>query len=142
MQDTNTEVAREAFAAFAARDLERLGQLLDEDITWHTPGNSLLAGDYHGRAAVTSYLNRALELTSDTQRVEPVDLLVGSGHVAALVDISGERRGLTLSDRAIQLLAFRNGRIVMRRVYRQTRQPSTDSGLPDLSFTSTRSSAM
>jgi uncharacterized protein len=117
MQDTNAQVAREAFAAFAARDLDRLGQLLDDDISWHTPGRSLLAGDFHGRAAVIGYLQRALELTGQTQRVEPVDLLVGRDHVAALVDISGERRGMTLSDRAIQLLAFRDGRIVMRRVY-------------------------
>jgi ketosteroid isomerase-like protein len=37
-QDDNVEVAREAFAAFAARDLERLGRTLAEDVSWHTPG--------------------------------------------------------------------------------------------------------
>ena len=36
-QDHNVEVAREAFAAFAARDLEPLGRTLAEDVSWHTP---------------------------------------------------------------------------------------------------------
>jgi ketosteroid isomerase-like protein len=49
--------------------------------------------------------------------VVPVDLLVGRDHVAAVVDISGQCRGLVLRDRAIQLLAFRDGQIVTRRVY-------------------------
>jgi uncharacterized protein len=113
----NAEVAVEAFTAYATRDLARLSRLLDEDVTWHTPGNSLLSGDHHGRAAVMEYLGTALDLTGDTQRMQPVDMLVGQDHVAALTDLTGERGGLTLNDRAIQLLAFRDGRIVMRRVY-------------------------
>ncbi len=36
-QDHNVEVAREAFAAFAARDLERLGRTLAEDVSWQFP---------------------------------------------------------------------------------------------------------
>jgi uncharacterized protein len=117
VQDRNVDVAREAFAAFAARDLERLGRTLAEDVSWHTPGTNLLAGDYYGRSAVLGYLRRVLELSGGTQQVVPVDVLVGRDHVAAVVDLSGQRRGLVLRDRAVQLLAFRAGLIVMRRVY-------------------------
>ena len=99
------------------RDLERLGRTLADDVSWHTPGANVLAGDYYGRAAVIDYLRQVLELSEGTQQVVPVDLLVGRDHVAALVDVSGQRRGLVLRDRAIQLLAFRDGQIVMRRVY-------------------------
>ena len=59
-QDHNVEVAREAFAAFAARDLERLGRTLAEDVSWHTPDANVLAGDYYGRAAVIGYLRQLL----------------------------------------------------------------------------------
>ncbi len=64
------------------------------------------------------YLRQVLELGGGTQQVVPVDLLAGRDHVAAVVDLSGQRRGLVLRDRALQLLAFREGQIVMRRVDR------------------------
>ncbi|HTY71873.1 MAG TPA: nuclear transport factor 2 family protein [Actinomycetes bacterium] len=117
MSQADVDVARAAFAAFAARDLDALGELLHHDIWWHTPGRSQISGDFHGRAAVLGYLRRVLELTDGTQQVVPVDLLVGRGHVAALVDVTGERHGRRLHDRALQLLAFRDGKIVLRRVY-------------------------
>jgi ketosteroid isomerase-like protein len=47
MDAHNVGVAREAFAAFAARDLGRLGRTLADDVSWHTPGANVLAGDYH-----------------------------------------------------------------------------------------------
>jgi len=57
-QDRNVEVAREAFAAFTARDLGRLGQTLADDVSWHTPGANVLAGDYYGRTAVIGCTRR------------------------------------------------------------------------------------
>ena len=72
---------------------------------------------YYGGAAVLQYLQQVPELSAGTQQVVPVDLLVGRDHVAAVVDLSGQRRGLVLRDRAVQLPAFRDRLIVMRRVY-------------------------
>jgi ketosteroid isomerase-like protein len=72
---------------------------------------------FAGRQSVLEYLQRALDLTSGTQQVVPVDLLTGDEHVAALVDVTAHRRGLSLNDRAIQLLGFRDDRIIFRRLY-------------------------
>jgi hypothetical protein len=36
----------------------RLGRTLADDVSWHTPGANVLAGDYHGRAAVIEYLRK------------------------------------------------------------------------------------
>lgn len=117
MRPNNVEVARAAFQAFAERDLDRVGELLHEDVTWHTPGRGVLAGDFAGRQSVLEYLQRAVDLTSGTQQVVPVDLLTGGEHVAALIDVKAQRRGLSLNDRAIQLLGFRDDRIIFRRLY-------------------------
>jgi len=70
------------------RDLERLGRTLADDVSWHTPGANVLAGDYYGRAAVIDYLRQVLVLSEGTQQVVPVDLLVGRDHLAAVVDVS------------------------------------------------------
>ncbi len=44
MQDHNVEVAREAFAAFAANGARALGRTLADDVSWHTPGVGVLPG--------------------------------------------------------------------------------------------------
>jgi len=108
---------RAALAAFATRDLDRLLEYLTDDIAWRTPGQSLLAGDFHGKAAVRAYLERALALSTGTIRVEPVDVLLGREHVAVVVELHGERGERTLDERSIQLFQMRDGRIAMRRVY-------------------------
>jgi ketosteroid isomerase-like protein len=117
MKGQNAEVVRTALDAFARRDLDRLVDCLADDITWHTPGVGMLAGDFQGRAAVRDYLERAVALTEGTLHVRPVDFLVGQDHVAAVVDISGTRSGRTLADRAVQLFRLRDGRITERRIY-------------------------
>ncbi len=46
-----------------------------------------------------------------------MDLLDGAKHVAALVDVTAQRRGLSLNDQAVQLLGFRDDRITLRQLY-------------------------
>jgi YbgC/YbaW family acyl-CoA thioester hydrolase len=47
---------------YAGGDLGAVKELLAPDVVWHVPGTSPIAGDYHGREAVTGYfrLRRAL----------------------------------------------------------------------------------
>jgi ketosteroid isomerase-like protein len=71
----------------------------------------------YGRHAVLDYLARALDLTDGTQQVQPIDLMAGTDHVAALVKVTARRRGRELNDWAIQLLGFRDSLIVTRRLY-------------------------
>src|SRR5579859_7579710 len=53
----NEDLVREAFAAFGRGDLEALQrQYFTEDILYHFPGRSPLAGDYQGVAQVLELL--------------------------------------------------------------------------------------
>ena len=115
--DRNADVVRRALEDFGRRDLEALGALLADDVAWVTPGVNVLSGEYHGRAQVVAYLRDAIRLTTGTIQVRPVDLCVGRDHVAAVVDVSGERDGRSLRDRSIQLFRLRDGLIVERRIY-------------------------
>jgi acyl-CoA thioesterase FadM/ketosteroid isomerase-like protein len=47
---------------YAGGDLAPLEELLAEDIVWHVPGTSPIAGDYRGREAVTGYFRARREL--------------------------------------------------------------------------------
>jgi ketosteroid isomerase-like protein len=47
----NAELVRRAYEAFNTADTATLTELLDESVSWHTPGRSPLAGDREGREA-------------------------------------------------------------------------------------------
>ena len=47
---------------YAGGDLEAMQELLAEDVVWHVPGTSPIAGDYRGREPVTGYFRLRREL--------------------------------------------------------------------------------
>jgi uncharacterized protein len=47
---------------YAGGDLEPVEELLAEDVVWHVPGTSPIAGDYRGRDAVAGYFRLRREL--------------------------------------------------------------------------------
>jgi hypothetical protein len=49
-------------AMYAGGELEAAAELLAEDVVWHVPGNSPIAGDYRGREAVSAYFRGRREL--------------------------------------------------------------------------------
>ena len=54
---------------YAGGDLAAVGVLLAEDVLWHVPGTSPIAGDYRGREAVTGYFRLRRELGGGAIRV-------------------------------------------------------------------------
>jgi YbgC/YbaW family acyl-CoA thioester hydrolase len=54
---------------YAGGDLAPVEELLAEDIVWHVPGTSPIAGDYRGREAVTGYFRLRRELAGGAIRV-------------------------------------------------------------------------
>jgi ketosteroid isomerase-like protein len=61
-------------------------ELLTEDVEWHVPGKSAIAGDYRGIDAVVEYLNNRRSLARGTYRMLLGEVLVGEEHVAVLTD--------------------------------------------------------
>jgi ketosteroid isomerase-like protein len=49
--------------------LEPVERLLADDVVWHVPGGSVIAGDYVGRAAVAEYFRRRRSLTGATLEI-------------------------------------------------------------------------
>jgi uncharacterized protein len=54
---------------YAGGDLAAVEQLLAEDVVWHVPGISPIAGDYRGRPAVLGYFRRRRELAGGAIRI-------------------------------------------------------------------------
>jgi uncharacterized protein len=54
---------------YAGGDLAPVEELLAEDVVWHVPGWSPIAGDYRGREAVTEYFRLRRELAGGSIRI-------------------------------------------------------------------------
>jgi ketosteroid isomerase-like protein len=85
------EAQNEFYAGGSGAVLE---QLLVPDITWTVPGDSPIAGTYHGLGEVFDYFARRRDLADRTFRMTRRDVLVGDGHrLAALTDGSATIHG-------------------------------------------------
>jgi ketosteroid isomerase-like protein len=103
--DRNADVVRRLFEAFALKDGFRLRGLFAEDAVWRVPGESAMAGTYHGRDAIFRFLGRLPKETGGTYASQLIDVLASAERAAALSRASGERRGRRLD--LDQVLLFR-----------------------------------
>jgi ketosteroid isomerase-like protein len=79
---TNSERLRQAMEAVSRGDAEGFGDiLLADDVVWHWPGRSSVSGDYRGREEVLGLIRGFHELTRNTLRVEPLDILEGRDYL-------------------------------------------------------------
>jgi len=96
--------------AFRAGDMDTLAELFDEDVIWHIPGTSALAGEIHGRDALWRWFERLRDATNGTFTLEDHDILATDDHVVALNVMSVVRDGAPISVNVVNVMHFRNGR--------------------------------
>lgn len=114
----NAEVVRRGYAAFNAADIATLTELMDENVSWHTPGRSPIAGDYLGRDAVFGQFGRYGGDTVGTFKAELEQVFTSpDGRVIGLHHNSGERNGKRLDTDCCIVFEFANGRVISGREY-------------------------
>lgn len=97
MAHPNEELIRGGYEAFAHGDLDGVANILSDNIRWHVPGSSLIAGDYRGHEEVFELLRRLQELTTGTFALQVHDALANDEHVVVLVGEHAERNGKELN---------------------------------------------
>jgi uncharacterized protein len=109
----NAAIIRRGYDAFNTGDVTTLVELLRDDVSWHTPGRSPLAGDVVGRDAVLARLGRYLAETGGTFRAELKRVLVDEdGRVIGIHRNTAERGGKRLDVYCCVAFELENGRIV------------------------------
>jgi uncharacterized protein len=81
---------------YAGGPEEGVGEMLAEDVRWHVPGTSPIAGEHVGRDEVLAYMRKRREIAESTMRMHPGATLVDDDVVVQLV--TGEA---TLHDRQV-----------------------------------------
>jgi len=71
---------------YAGGSIDPVVELLTNDIVWHVPGKSPIAGDHRGVAQVTDYFKRRRQLADSTMRMRPGEAMVADEAVAQFVE--------------------------------------------------------
>lgn len=111
MAHPSEDLIRKGFAAFSAGDLDTVRSVLADDVVWHVPGRSPLAGEYKGWGEVSGLFAQTMELTGGTFKVAIHDVLANDEHGVALVTATGQRNGKSLSDNGVQVVHIRDGKV-------------------------------
>jgi uncharacterized protein len=98
--------------AFNDNDLDTIRELVTDDVRWHTPGRSQLAGTIEGRDALVRDFFEPLQ--EAPLRVETHDALANDEHVASIATLHVELGGETRSFRFTEVCHTRDGKISER----------------------------
>jgi uncharacterized protein len=117
MNNSQASVARQAYEAIDAGDHDTLRGLLADDVVWHVPGRSPLAGDHPGVEAVLGLFARIYNLTEGTYRVEIDDAIADEAHAVLLTRTSSRLAGAEFSDDGVQVVRVADGLLADVRTY-------------------------
>jgi ketosteroid isomerase-like protein len=92
-------------------DTTSLRGLLADDIAWHVPGRSPIAGHYHGHAEVLGYFAARRAHAKSTFRVLPRAILADDQRAVQLADGQLERDGQLRSWQTVGVFRIADGRI-------------------------------
>jgi uncharacterized protein len=84
-------LVRRGYEAFIAGDMEWMNQHLHENIVWHNPGNSVLAGDYRGREEVLAFFARSVQIALPEFDIH--DIVASDDHVVAILTMNWRKNG-------------------------------------------------
>lgn len=109
----NLHLFERAFAAFGAADTDTLSEVFDEQVAWHSPGNSALSGEHRGRASTFAMFGKEFELSNGTIRPDLQHAVATDDTVVALMRTSAQRDGRTPLDQDVVLtFRVRGGKLV------------------------------
>ena len=113
----NARLVRKGYDAFNKADITAIGDILGEDVVWHEPGRSVVAGDYTGGDEVLGLLRRLRDLSGGTFAAELVDLLGDAERVTAFQRLTGQRGVKTLDTIDVVDFEIHRGRVTEVTVY-------------------------
>jgi ketosteroid isomerase-like protein len=106
-----TDVARQAYGAFATGDMAILGGLLAPDTLWHINDVKPLNGDKNGVDEVFTFLGSLMEISGGTFGIEVREYLGNDSHAAMLIQETAQRDGKSLAATAVHVMRMQDGKI-------------------------------
>lgn len=111
MSRSNAEIIRSGYEAFAAGDVPAVLAIFSDDISWHIPGRSPLAGTYTGPDEVLGFFQALGDRSDGTFNLEVHDVLDnGDDKVVLLLTETAQRGDASLSVSAVHVWGVQDGK--------------------------------
>jgi uncharacterized protein len=107
----NAQVIRNGYDAFGKGDIPTVLAMFADDIVWHIPGRSPLAGDYTGPQEVLGFFGTLQDRGEGSFRLEFHDLLASDDHVVVLVNEIAHRGDKALNSPSVHVWHVRDGKV-------------------------------
>jgi ketosteroid isomerase-like protein len=107
----NADVVRRAYDAFSRGDMDGLGALFTDDITFSIPGRSPLAGEYKGKEAVFGFLQNLMQISGGTVRVDAHAIVAEDEHAVGLMALTAQRNGKRASLNTVHVWHVDDGKL-------------------------------
>ncbi|MBW3589645.1 MAG: nuclear transport factor 2 family protein [Actinobacteria bacterium] len=111
MAHPNEELLRKGYKAFSESDLETIGTLFADDVVWHNPGKSSIAGDYKGKEQVFELFGKVTQETGGTFKTEVHDVIANDEHAVVLVTTSAEKGGKSYEGNGVGVYHVKDGKV-------------------------------
>lgn len=121
----NAVLARRLYETLAAGDLSGYLELLADDAVFHIGGESIVAGEHHGKDTIVDLGLRVVEETKGSYHTELLAVLANDSHAVTFHHWSAERRGQRIEMDNFNVHRIENGRVVERWEFIED-QPSHD----------------
>ena len=108
MASQNVEIAKKAYEAYGAGDVEAALADFDDNIEWSIPGNSAISGHYRGKE---EFMNLLARLAAKAFTTTPERILSDGDDVVVITKITAGGESALQAD----LLTYRNGKLVKAR---------------------------
>jgi hypothetical protein len=106
----NIETLREGYALFNKGEIETAMGSWSDDIVWHTPGNSPIAGDYRGKQEIAGFFTKMQGMGLTSMNLEVHDILANDEHAMAMIDINVDRGDRHYEGKSVHVWHFRDGK--------------------------------
>jgi ketosteroid isomerase-like protein len=112
----NRELVQRMTEAFLKGDIATVHDFWAEDIVWHFPGHSVLAGVFRGKEAVLKHLSEPRRLGGRFE-LTPRAFFGDEEYGAVLYEITSTRNGKSLTENRIMVCTIDNGKVIETHIY-------------------------
>jgi uncharacterized protein len=126
-------LVRRTYQDFESGDLDLLGVVMAQEVVWHEPGRSSLAGHYKGPDEVLGFLRQLKTRSGGTFKIEVLDVLSEPERAVVLQRETATKKGKTLDVIAAVEFEVHHGKITEVTVYQHDTYAFDEFWADDLS---------